>query len=992
MPKKFIDLSKRVIIFAIMPFGISIPLLFNDCITPRYRSDMDALRKQEAWVDSVYQALDEDERIGQLFSIRAHSNFGEAHHQAVEKLIREYHVGGLTFFQGGPYRQARLTNRYQKLSKVPLMIAIDAEWGLQMRLDSTMGFPRNMTLGAIYNDSLIYEMGREMAKQCQRIGIHVNFAPVVDVNNNPQNPVIDFRSFGEDKNNVARKGVALMNGLQSNRVIANAKHFPGHGDTGQDSHYTLPVINHQWDRLKDIELYPFQQLVDNGLKSTMVAHLHIPSLDPTPNRPTTLSKNVVTNVLQDSLGFEGLVFTDALEMQGVIKYYQPGEISVLSLLAGNDVLLVPKDVPKAHRMIKAALSQGRLKWEDINKKVKKVLRAKYFVGLNNYKPIEIKNIDKDINNPKAKKLRRELYLKAMTVAKNDEKLIPFRKLDSLTFGSVSVGLSKANVFQKTLSKYADFDHHQVSQNAYPNQFNALIPKLKDKKVVVVGLHSLSRRAKEGYKISANTRNFIKSLEQYTKVVVVVFGSPYSLKYFDQSGHVLCAYEENYTTQTVVPQILFGAYGAEGRLPVTASEKLPLGHGVRTPSLYRLGYSIPESVGMSSDTLKKIDEIVQEAIKLKAIPGCQVLIARKGQVIWNQAYGHQTYAKRKAITQQTVYDVASITKVSATLQAIKYLYDRDSLDLDAKISTYLSEFKNSNKADITLKEVLCHQAGLIPFEPYWEWTLNDQKGLDPLYYRKSKSADFPNVVAQGIYSSAQIEDTLWKWVLDSKVKAERKDGLFSYVYSDLSFYILKRLAEQKLGEPIENFLSRNLYKPLGMYETNYLPLNKFSKDRIAPTEKDSYFRQQLVQGYVHDQGAALLGGIGGHAGLFSTTNDLAKILQMHLQEGYYGGKYFLKAKTVQLFTKKQYPDNRRGLGWDKPDEEEYSYIPTYASAESYGHSGFTGCVIWVEPKEDLFIVFLSNRIYPSADNTILINKHIRRKVLNQAYLSIISKSD
>lgn len=968
-------------IFQLRPFFsfilLGLPFIFSACLLS---SEQTRLKRQQDWADSILKSMTLREKIGQLFSIRAHSNQTETEYQAVEKLVRDYHVGGLCFFQGTPYLQAKLTNRYQKSAKIPLMVAIDGEWGLGMRLDSTMSFPRQMTLGAIQTDTLIYQMGKEIALQCLRIGVHVNFAPVVDVNNNAENPVIGDRSFGEDKENVARKGIAYMRGMQDNGLIANAKHFPGHGDTDKDSHYTLPVISHKKDRLENIELYPFKKLIENGLQSTMVAHLKIPALD---SMQTTLSPKVISQLLQTDMNFKGLVFTDALEMKGVANYYAPGELDILALLAGNDVLLLSGDVVKAIWAIEQAVQSKRVKIEDIDSKVKKILQAKYHLGLHKYNPVDLKNLTKDINNPKAKALQATLFEKAMTVIKNDNALIPLQNTDSLA--SLAINVSAKNEFQITLDKYAEFEHFQMPVGATAYQLQALLPKLKNKKTVIVSLHNLNKRSAENYGIAWSTKTFLDTLSKHTQVIVSVFGTPYSLFQFSKMQGLVCAYEDNPITQRLVPQMLFGAIQAEGKLPVTSKNIFKQQTGFKTEKLNRLGFALPESVGLHSDSLQKATQIIQKAMLDEAMPGTQLLIAKNGKIVWEQNLGFTDYVKKYSVNAKTIYDVASLTKVVATLPAIMWLYERDSIKLEAKASDYLPELKGTNKENLILKDILTHQAGLIAYLPHYERTLLNDKRLNPAFYSKFKTAQYTLPVAEGIFAINSLEDSLWKWTVESDLlKKDSITGNYKYEYSDLGSYILKRIAEKILREPIENFVERELFKPLGMNQTCFNPLSKFKKEQIAPTETDTYFRNQTIQGFVHDQGACMTGGVGGHAGLFSTATDLSKYLQMLINGGTYGGRRYFKQTTIDLFTKKQFNNNHRGLGWDKVDAgKNNSYAPELASLEfSFGHSGFTGCAVWVDKEKDLLMILLSNRIHPSVDNKIFISEHIRRKVFNQ----------
>ncbi len=946
---------------------------------------------EERWVDSVYQNLSEDQRIGQLFMVAAYSNKNPDHKKAIEKLINQYHLGGLIFMQGGPVRQARLTNHFQQLSKVPLFIAMDAEWGLGMRLDSTISYPRQMTLGAISDNQEIYRMGEEIALQCRRLGVHINFAPVVDINTNPDNPVIGSRSFGQSKHNVTQKGLAYMRGLESKGVMANAKHFPGHGDTGKDSHYTLPVIQHNRQRLKNEELYPFQKLVDNGLRSTMVAHLHIPALDPTPNRAATLSPKVINGVLREEMNFQGLVFTDALNMKGVTQFFKPGDIEVQALLAGNDVLLFSEDVPAAVRQIKAALAQEKLGDKLLEDKVKKILKAKYQAGLNQYQPANLDNLHRYLNRPEARLVNRRLYQKALTVVNNRRSNIPVKVLDTTYFASLTIGINGKNTFQKRLSKYASFNHYQLGKNAKTTaEYEKLLTKLENFNQVVVGLHNLSNSRSRKYGINLKDIEFIKQLQKRTNVIVVVFGNPYSLQYLQDIDHLICAYEDKEITHDVVPQLIFGAIGANGSLPVS-SGSLTAGQGHTTAPLKRLGYDLPESVGMDSRVLARIDAIAEEAIRDQATPGCQVLVARKGKVIFEKSYGYFTYDSLNEVTDETLYDIASITKVMATLQAVMFLEERGVLDINKKASSYLPELQESNKKNIYIRDLLTHQAGLLPFIPFWRRTI-DEVGLNPEIYSAFPEQNFQNQISLGLYSINSLQDSLWHWTIDSKLRPARfrRGSHYTYKYSDMGFYILKKLTENYLNQPIEQFLEQNYYRPLGLTTMTYLPLCKFPLERIAPTEDDKYFRNALICGTVHDQGAAMFGGIAGHAGIFSNATDLAIMAQMNLQDGYYGGTRYLQDGTLSKFTRQQSSKNRRGLGWDKP-ERSGRPGPTsrYASTQSYGHTGFTGTSVWVDPEFDLVYVFLSNRIHPKANNFKLIKSNIRTRIQDAIYESMWS---
>ncbi|MCS6832217.1 MAG: serine hydrolase, partial [Flammeovirgaceae bacterium] len=858
-------------------------------------------------------------------------------------------------------------------------------------------YPKQMTLGAIRENTLIYQMGGEIARQCKRLGIHLNFAPVVDVNNNPENPVINFRSFGENKENVTQKALAYMRGMQDKRIMGSGKHFPGHGDTDQDSHHTLPVIHHDKDRNFNLELYPFKKLIDDSVASIMVAHLHIPSLDSTKNRPTTLSPYVVKSLLQDSLKFEGLIFTDAMNMQGLAKYYKPGEADVAALLAGNDVLLYPMDVKTGIKAVLKAMKDSVFTQEFIDAKVKKILRAKYFVGLNKRSNILLDSLHRDLNSPDALALKEKLYEKAITLVRDDSSRLPITRLDSTSFASVAIGANSKNVFDTYLKKYAAFEQYVVANNANRASFQSLQQKLRKKDWVIVSFHQVSNDRKQNYGITQQAVDFVNELQNYTKVIVVVFGNPYSLKNFEETRHLICGYEKDEMAQKAVAQVIFGAIGCDGKLPVSSSPLYTEGTGILLKPIGRLGFSLPENVDMSSEVLKEIDKIAEYAIKIGATPGCQVLVARKGRVVYQKSFGYYTYQRidSEVVDDSTLYDIASITKVMATLPALMYLVEEKKLDLSKKVQEYLPETSATNKGSLLLLDIALHQSGLKSFVPYWSNIISYQKGIgityNPEYVSEIRSEKFDvEIIPHRLYAVHDIAEKMWQWTLESPLITRRSpNGKFSYWYSDIGFYIFKRIIEKELNEPLHVFLNRKFYASLGLQTMTYLPLEKFSPNRIAPTEMDTYYRKTLIHGTVHDPGAALIGGIAGHAGLFSHSLDLAIMMQMFLQNGYYGGVQYFKPETVQYFRASHYEKygNRRGIIWDKP----HGQTSSWASHDTFGHTGFTGTCVWADPTHELIYVFLSNRVYPYASNKRLNKQEIRRRIHDVAYKALFSRS-
>ncbi|MEL6922842.1 MAG: glycoside hydrolase family 3 N-terminal domain-containing protein [Bacteroidota bacterium] len=937
------------------------------------------------WVESIFNGMTEEERIGQLIMLRAHSDKGADHIAHVERMIRDYKVGSLCFFQGTPEKQAELTNRYQAISKVPLMVAMDAEWGLGMRLkSSTISFPRHLTLGAIQDNRLVYDLGVEIARQLRRLGVHFNFAPVLDVNNNANNPVINTRSFGEDRYNVAAKGYMYMKGMQDHGVLASAKHFPGHGDTDVDSHHDLPVINHNMNRLDSIELFPFRVLSQHGIASTMVAHLSIPTIDATPNQPTTLSRKAVNDLLIDDIGFEGLIVTDGLEMKGVTKYYSDGEVEAKAIQAGNDILLLPEDTPAAVRRIKEYVQKGLIPMEQIHKSVKKILLAKYQLGLHNYQPIALSNLRNELNTPEAYVLKEKLIANALTLVRNKDNLIPFRDLEYRKFASLSIGSRSRTDFQNMLDKYTKATHYNLGKSIPVPEGNAMLGKLRDYDVVLVSLHDMSSFARKDYGLNKDIKGFIEALRKETQVVLCVMGSPYSTKFFDELDWLVVSYDEDKLTQELTAQALFGAFGFKGRLPVTASAKSRYGAGLSTPGLLRMGYTRPEAVGLRSEILDQIDVIAQEAINTRATPGCVVLVAKDGKVVFNKAYGHHTYAKSRRAQPSDIYDLASVTKIAASTLSTMRLHEQGKINVNSALSNYLTELKGGNKSNMLIADMMAHRAGLPGWIKFYEQTLSKSSRTprpSSKYYKSQPTGNYVVPVAERLYMNLDFTNEMWKQIRDIKMRSTT-----NYKYSDLGFYLISDMVNRVSGQTIDKYVEKQFYRPLGLTTATYNPLYKYPKERIPPTEEDKYFRKRKIQGYVHDMGAAMLGGVSGHAGLFANANDVAIIMQMLLNNGYYGGKQYFQPETVRLFTTRFPGDTRRGLGFDMKElnPNRSQNMSQLASASTFGHLGFTGICTWADPVNNIVYVFLSNRTYPSMNNYKLSKEDYRPRIQRVIY--------
>ena len=946
------------------------------------------------WVDSVFQTLTAEQKVGQLFMVATFSNRHENHYQYIDHLIQSNNIGGLIFFQGGPYRQAILTNRYQAQSKVPLLVGIDGEWGLGMRLDSAMDFPKQMALGAIRDNNLIYRMGAEIGRQCQRLGIHINFAPVSDINTNPANPVIGVRSFGESKENVALKASAYMRGLQQTHVIATAKHFPGHGDTNVDSHHSLPTVSRSSEQMREIDLYPFRKLIADSLMGVVTGHLHVPVMDNTPALAATLSEKIVTDLLKKELGFRGLVFTDALNMGGISRSPKAMDINLRALIAGNDILLYPENVRDATINILNAVQQGVVSQEFIDEKVRKILRAKYWVGLNHYKPINLGGLSTELNSPESQLLKQQLCEQSVTITDNQHNILPLNRLDTLRLASIAIGAEPGNLFQKTLNQYAQFQTLTLPEKPVSEaDLNNILAQVDDANTVVVSFHRMSESGVRKYGITKPSLDLIKRLkDRGTKVIVAAFGSPYSLPQFTGADALVCAYQELDDMQRVVPQIMFGGLGAKGMLPVSTTGDMKVGMGLSTNAEGRLSAGSPESVGMKSAVLAQIDAMANGAVKNHVVPGCEILVARKGKIVYSKNFGALTYSPgADRVTDETLYDLASLTKVLATLQSVMVLYDRKQIDLAQKASFYLPELRNTNKQHITLLDLLWHQSGMVSYYPTtWDRTRLPGGGLKAQYYSATADSLHPLQIAPTLWGVPALKDSVWKWVVQSPMSRKTDEsGKPAYVYSDLNFLTLQKIVERVSKQPLDKFVTENVYKPLGLHQIGFTPLQRLPHPQCAPTEQDTYYRNQLLVGTVHDQMAAVQGGVSGHAGLFGNAHDIATLLQMNLQKGEYGEQRILNPMTVPYFTQTLSNRSFRALGWDKPNPESSSsvYMAQQASPRSFGHTGFTGNMVWVDPDQELVFVFLSNRIYPTAGNNSINTTKLRRRIHEVVYSAI-----
>ncbi len=929
---------------------------------------------QKEWVDSVLTSMTIQEKIGQLIMVQAYSNRGLEHQKYIEDLIVKHKIGGLTFMQGTPFKQAKLTNLYQAKSKLPLLVSFDGEWGLNMRIDSTYKFPWNMALGAIRNNYLLDKLGKRIGQQHKRLGIHINFAPVIDINTNPNNPIIGNRSYGEDKHNVTQKGSAFIKGMQSEKVMACGKHFPGHGDTDKDSHKTLPSILFDKERIHNIELYPFRKLIEEKMGSIMTAHLSIPSLEKDKTIPSSLSKNIVTNLLQNELGFNGLIITDALNMKGASNYAANGAVDLAAFLAGNDILLFPEDVTKAINYIEKAFHSNKFSEARLDYSVRKILKAKYWAGLNKYKPVYLNNLHTDLNTIYDTVLHRELVNQSITLVKKGG-AFPIKNVQQkIAYLKIGDAEADATPFVNMLKKYTSISIIKAKGK------KKILKELKKYDVVILGFHKSNANPWKSYKFSKKELELVRKISKNNKVILSIFASPYSLLQisdFKNIESVVVSYQNSVFAQELTAQKIFGALETHGKLPVSIHAEFPVGHGLFSHALKRLSYGIPEEVGMSSIKLARLDSLAEVVLSEKMTPSVQILVAKNGKVVFHKSYGYFTYEKDRKVKNSDIYGLASVTKILGGLPLLMKAKEEEKLHLDDTLGELIPILKGTDKDTISLREALAHVGRIKAWINYYPTTFDSiTKRPLPLYYRTQASKDFNIKIAEKLYLRSDYQDTIYKHIAQSELR--EKPG---YKYSGLIFYLIKDYIYQTYGKQMDQLNDSLFYRPLGANTLTYKPLEKFPKERIVPTERDTYFRNQLIQGTVHDMGAAMMDGVSGNAGLFGNANDIAKMMQMYLQGGFYGGKRFFKSNTIDTFNKRYYEKDsvRRGLGFDKPQlNPEITATCGCVSDKSFGHAGFTGTYAWADPETELIYIFLSNRTYPTMDNKKLHKEDIRTK--------------
>ena len=947
-------------------FHIALPLalvlsLVMACSSQSIRKSASVDRT--AWVDSILVGMSMDQKVGQLFVVQAQGllyNEADSEYLTLVELVERFEIGGFMFWRGNPTAQALLTNDLQKRSRIPLLIAQDMEWGAGMRLSETTTFPRAMALGAARRPELVRAMGRAVAREARAIGVHMNYAPVADVNNNPDNPVINVRSFGEHPDLVGDMTAAYILGMKEGGLLSAVKHFPGHGDTDVDSHSGLPILTLGRARLDSLELLPFIRSIEAGADAIMVAHVALPEIEHGETVAATLSKPIITGILRQDLRFDGLVITDAMRMEAIVDEFGAGEAAVRAVEAGIDLILMSNDFYAARRAVLQAVDSGRISEETIDLAVRHVLRAKFQAGLHAYVPIDLASLRDDVGDPVFEALAGEIGRSAVTLLSNENGLIPIRDRRqrilevTISDGSdVDRGMS-FNRMLRSQTPEAFVEHRLIDRRSSRDDISDALDIANSFDLILVQAYITVRTGSGFISLLGREAEFLDRLvRKDPPSIVVSFGSPYIVAGFRRPDAYIAAYDGSEATIRAVADGLFGGIGFRGRLPVKIPTQYSFGDGIMTTAeVLRLGR--PEDVGMSSSLLSRLDTLIWHAVEDSAFPGAAVVAGRSGVIVKNEGYGYFTYDSDRKTTTRSLFDLASLTKVVATTPAIMLLYERGQIDLDEPLATYLPEFGQAGKESVTVRQILTHTSGLKPFYSFEQ---------------------------MGLITRDEIIDFIAR---DSLIYAP--DSL--HRYSDLGMIMLAVTVERITGQTLGDFLTENLYEPLGMFSTGFRPAGGLgTSPDVVPTEIDTAFRGGLVQGEVHDERAWMLGGTAGHAGLFSTAEDLARYAAMYLNRGLYNGRRFFKPETIALFTTRfeNSLDHTRALGWDTKSMTGYSSAGSRFGPRSFGHTGFTGTSLWIDPDAELFVILLTNRVYPTRSNNKL--GPIRPRVADVVFESI-----
>ncbi|MGH9379542.1 MAG: glycoside hydrolase family 3 N-terminal domain-containing protein [Thermoanaerobaculia bacterium] len=896
------------------------------------------------WIDSTLAEMDLAAKAAQLVFVRASGmprHHGDPETRNLLRLVRDLKVGGVVIFQSERDTVAPLLNRLQRAAAVPLLVAGDFERSLAFRIPrGTVSLPYAMAVGATRSEAAARFTGEVAGREARALGVHWVLAPVVDVNNNPANPVINLRSYGEDPELVARMASAFVQGVHEGGALTSAKHFPGHGNTGVDSHLDLPVLAADRRRLSELEWVPFRSAIDAGVDSVMVAHVAVPAIDPS-GAPATLSPELTGQVLRGELGFDGLIATDALEMAGIRPAWT-GEAAVRALKAGADVLLLPDDPRVAVSSVVRAVEEGQLDEERIDASVRRLLEAKARVGMHEERLVAERAVDLEVGRPDDVARAVRIAGDAITLGRNEGNVLPLRAEGPLRLLHLELSTQPRDAVawkpmeDELEARRLPVTTHRLGPDVSPETQRRILDEAgKASHVLVSANVRVSPDAQTPALAAAQARLLQSLLATEIPIVFVSFGSPYVLAELPELDVYLCTFGFTESSQRAAVAALLGEIDVGGKLPVTLPGLYPYGHGLELGRRQMtLAPAPPEAAGFRADAMRGVDAVVQGFVDREAFPGAVLAVGRRGQLVHLQPLGKLSYAAdAPAATARTIYDLASLTKVVATTTMAMILVDEGRLDLDKPVRDFLPRFSGEGKEKVTVRHLLTHSSGTDWWAPLYEEL-------------EGKAAFLERIQAMPL-------------VYEPGTKS---------VYSDLGIILLWEILERVAGEELESFVRRRVFEPLGMHDTMYRPPAEL-RDRIAPTERDPW-RGRLVHGEVHDENAYALGGVAPHAGLFGTAGDLARFAQMILNGGVFEHHRIVSRQTVEMFTRPAgAPDSTRALGWDTKSPEGSSAGDLF-SPRSFGHTGFTGTSMWIDPDRELFVILLTNRVHPSRENQLI----------------------
>ena len=915
-------------------------------------------KPNENWVENQLASMSIEQKVGQMMVIGFRPKFYNQKNPQFERFenqIKNYHVGGIVFWKADPYEVARCIERFQGAAEIPLLVMAGMEWGLAMRVGESTSFMENMAVGATRSEDYAYEIGKISAQEAKAIGIHIAFSPVLDINTNPDNPIINTRSYGENPDLVSKLGVAYIRGLQENGIYATAKHFPGHGDTKVDSHMGLPTISASREQLEKVELAPFRAAVDAGVKCVMIAHVNYSAFPQMEGRPATLDPYFIQDVLRKKIGFNGLVITDAMGMGGIINNYWSGEAAVMSINAGADIILISPNFEATFDFIVDAVKDGRISEKRIDESVKRILQVKQHFGLDRKKPAANPVLMEEVlASPEHLQKAVEIANASMTLVRDDNNTFPLHaeKLDSVL---VVIATDRESGFY-----YEQNLQHEVSKrvpvvrsvlldaDTTPEEFRQISARADSAQAVIVGMFVRWGDYRGTISLPDTIAEFLNQLfEKDKQMAVIAFGSPYLLRQIPEAPSYLCAYQTDTLAISAAIRAVFGEIPLTAKLPVSIPGYYKFGDGLeRQASKMELVRDIDD------DILKDAYGVLDQAIADSVFPGAEVAVVHDGKLIASRGFGRQTYdPDSPVITPATIYDLASVTKVAATTVVAMQLWEHGKIKLDIPVKSYLPKFTGGAKDSVTIRHLLTHSAGVHWWVDLWNKAKNKEEALNYIY-------QLPLDYAPGD----------------------------SMIYSDLGLIMIGQILKTVTGKRIDQLAQEMTFRPMGMKNTMFNP-PKHLLPRIAPTEIGGSMHRGLIHGEVHDENAFFFNGVAPHAGLFSTAEDLAALAQMLLNGGVYRHHRFFSPQTVKYWTSRQnMPEgSARALGWDTPSDHGSS-AGDYFSKGSFGHLGFTGTSIWIDPNRKIAIILLTNRVYPTRERGGMYQ--VRRDFYNDAMKALL----